>query len=104
MAEAVVITEVEDKVIVDSGIELIIIIEEDHMGIKTPEKVAGETTQEVLSTRTILRISWIKINMLSIITISICKLYIVITRKYSPSSWIIRIIGKIKEIKENILE
>jgi hypothetical protein len=66
------------------------------------EKVAGETIQEVLSTRIILRILWIKINMLSIVTTGIYKLYITITRKYSPSSWIIRIIGKIKEIKENM--
>jgi hypothetical protein len=55
-AEVVVIIVIEEEAVVDSGIKLIIIIEEDHIGIETPEKIAGDTTQEVLSIRIILRI------------------------------------------------
>jgi hypothetical protein len=74
--------------VVDSGIELIVIIEEDHVDIKIPKKVAGKTTQEVLSIKIILKIFWIKTNMLSIITTGIYKSHVVITRKYSLSIWI----------------
>jgi hypothetical protein len=88
----------------DSGTKFIITIEEDHIGVGTPEKMAGKTTKEVLSIRIILRILWIKTNIFSVVITSICKLYTVITRKYSPSFWIIRTIGKIKKTKENILE
>jgi hypothetical protein len=55
-AEAVATIAVEEEIVVDSGIELIAIIKEDHVDIETLEKVVGETTQEVLSTRTIFRI------------------------------------------------
>jgi hypothetical protein len=69
----------------DLGIELIITIEEDYIDMEILEKIAKETTQEVLSTRTILRILWTKTNILSIVITSICKLYIAITRKHTPS-------------------
>jgi hypothetical protein len=42
--------------VVYSGIELIVTIEEDHIDVETLEEIAKETTQEVLSTRIILRI------------------------------------------------
>jgi hypothetical protein len=42
--------------------------------------------------------------MLFVVTISIYKSYIAIIRKYSPSTWTKKKIGKIKEIKKNILE
>jgi hypothetical protein len=63
----------------DSGTELIVIIEEDHMDIETPEKITGKITQEVLSTRIMLKIFWIKTN---------------ITRKYSLSTWTRKTIRK----------
>jgi hypothetical protein len=77
---------IKEKAVVDSGTELIAIIKEDHINMETPEKIAGEITQEVLNTRTILRIFWIKTNIFSVAIIGICKLYTAITRKYSPSS------------------
>jgi hypothetical protein len=54
--EAVVIIAVEAKVIIDPGTELITIIKEDYINVETPEKIAGETTQEVLNIRIIFRI------------------------------------------------
>jgi hypothetical protein len=78
----------------DSGTELIVIIEEDHMDIETPEKITGKITQEVLSTRIMLKIFWIKTNMFSVIITSICKSYINITRKYSLSTWTRKTIRK----------
>jgi hypothetical protein len=89
---------------VHSGTELIVIIEEDHINIETLEEIAGETTQEVLSIRIIFRILWTKTNILSVVTTGICKSYVAITRKHSLNTWTRRIIKKIKEIKENILE
>jgi hypothetical protein len=72
-AEAVATIAVEEEVVIDSGTELIVIIEEDHMDIETLEEMAGEIIQEVLSTRTILRIFWTKTNILSVATTGICK-------------------------------
>jgi hypothetical protein len=42
--------------VVDSGTELIITIEEDHIDIETLEEIIRETTQEVLSIKIIFRI------------------------------------------------
>jgi hypothetical protein len=47
-AEAVVTIAVEEEAVVYSGTELIIIIEEDYINIKTLEEIAGETTQDTL--------------------------------------------------------
>jgi hypothetical protein len=52
----VAIITVEEKAIVDSGTEFIIIIKEDHINVETLEEMVGETTQEVLSIRIIFRI------------------------------------------------
>jgi hypothetical protein len=103
-AEAVAIIAVEEEAVVDSGTELMATIEEDHVDVETPEEVAGEITQEVLSTRTILRILWTKTNVPSVATTGICKSHVAITRKYSPSTWTRRTMGKIKEISENMPE
>jgi hypothetical protein len=85
-AKAVATIAVEEEAVIYSGTELIITIEEDYVDVETLEEIAGETTQEVLNTRIILRIFWTKTNMLSFAIISICKSYITITRKYSPST------------------
>jgi hypothetical protein len=83
----------EEETVVDSGIELIIIIKEDHAGGEIPEKIIREITQEVLSIRIIFRVFWMKTNIFSIIIIGIYKLYSAITKKYFLSSWTKKTIG-----------